>query len=159
MKYLKELARHIEVHQFGRRGNRAIPRDEGFHSKQALSATYKFTLAFENAIAKDYVTEKLYEPLLAGSVPVYLGAPNVDQFAPVEDCFVNTANFESPLRLAEYLQHLANDPVAYGRFLNWRQRPKTEAFNALCKRSTSTGFEILAPLLAGYPIAGKRSMS
>lgn len=51
---------------------------------------YRFTIAFENAIADDYVTEKFYEPLLSGSVPVYLGAPNIDRFAPSRSSFIDT---------------------------------------------------------------------
>lgn len=38
-------------------------------------------MAFENVIAMDYVTEKFYDPLIAGSVLVYLGAPNIADFA------------------------------------------------------------------------------
>ena len=42
-----------------------------------LVSRYKFTLAFENAIADDYITEKLWRPLKLGSVPVYFGSPSV----------------------------------------------------------------------------------
>ena len=59
-------------------------------------AGYKFTLAFENAVAEDYVTEKLYHPLVAGSVPVYLGAPNVGQLVPASDCYIDVNDFSGP---------------------------------------------------------------
>lgn len=39
-----------------------------------LMAKYKFTLAFENALGEDYITEKFWRPLKLGSVPVYLGS-------------------------------------------------------------------------------------
>lgn len=39
-------------------------------------ARYKFTLAFENAICNDYITEKLWRPLVVGSVPIYYGSPS-----------------------------------------------------------------------------------
>lgn len=39
---------------------------------------YKFVIAFENAECKDYITEKLWRPLIAGSVPIYWGSPTVD---------------------------------------------------------------------------------
>jgi hypothetical protein len=42
-----------------------------------LMAKYKFTLAFENALGEDYITEKLWRPLKLGSVPIYLGSPSV----------------------------------------------------------------------------------
>ena len=69
-------------------------------------ARYKFTLAFENTVTPDYVTEKLYEPLIAGSVPVYRGAPNVADFAPAPRCFIDAADFAGPAELAAYLDHL-----------------------------------------------------
>lgn len=40
-------------------------------------AQYKFSLSFENAECEDYITEKLWRPLIAGSVPVYIGSPSV----------------------------------------------------------------------------------
>lgn len=42
-----------------------------------LVAKYKFVLALENGICDDYITEKLWRPLIAGSVPVYVGSPTV----------------------------------------------------------------------------------
>lgn len=37
---------------------------------------YKFTLAFENAVCDDYITEKLWRPLIVGSIPIYYGSPS-----------------------------------------------------------------------------------
>ncbi len=36
----------------------------------ALLRKYKFTIAIENYLSHDYVSERFYQPLLAGSVPV-----------------------------------------------------------------------------------------
>lgn len=38
---------------------------------------YKFSIAFENALCEDYITEKLWRPLIVGSVPIYIGSPSV----------------------------------------------------------------------------------
>lgn len=38
---------------------------------------YKFVIAIENAMCEDYITEKLWRPLMVGSVPIYLGSPSV----------------------------------------------------------------------------------
>lgn len=37
--------------------------------KMAIVSTYKFTMSFENSATDDYVTEKLFGVLAAGSVP------------------------------------------------------------------------------------------
>lgn len=48
---------------------------------------YKFTIAFENTNSDGYITEKLIDPLLAGSVPIYWGsAGNVFPFS--KDCMI-----------------------------------------------------------------------
>ncbi len=41
----------------------------------ARYSDYKFVLALENSICKGYMTEKLINPILAGSIPIYAG-PN-----------------------------------------------------------------------------------
>lgn len=47
---------------------------DDFHK---LAAKYKFTLAMENAICDDYMTEKLWRPLRLGSVPIVFGSHKV----------------------------------------------------------------------------------
>ena len=130
--YCRELMRHLQIDSYGRiLNNRRIDvPDRGHETKLATIAGYKFTLAFENSIAPDYVTEKFFDPLLAGSVPVYLGAPNVEDFAPGDDCFVDVTRFSEPAALAAHLSRLASDPAAYRRLLAWRDRPLRPAFVA-----------------------------
>lgn len=45
--------------------------------KRAFLATYKFTIAFENSAGPGYTTEKLTDPMLANSIPIYWGNPLV----------------------------------------------------------------------------------
>ena len=42
-----------------------------------LQAQYKFSLALENGVCNDYMTEKLWRPLEAGSIPIVFGSPRV----------------------------------------------------------------------------------
>ena len=51
-------------------------------NKVRLLSSHKFSLAFENSETDDYVTEKFFGTLVSGSVPVYIGAPNIKFFAP-----------------------------------------------------------------------------
>jgi hypothetical protein len=48
--------------------NKELPQDEPIFAspKLPLFARYKFALALENSLAVDYVTEKFYQPLIAG---------------------------------------------------------------------------------------------
>jgi len=55
-------------------------------------------------------------------VPIYLGAPNVDEFVP-PGSYINAANFDSPADLAAYLRYLVETPQAYEEYFAWRSKP------------------------------------
>ena len=42
-----------------------------------MMAVHKFSLVFENSLTDDGVTEKWFGALVAGSVPIYMGARNI----------------------------------------------------------------------------------
>jgi hypothetical protein len=136
IQYVAALMRHMRVDSYGTvlRNREWGGADAGRVSKLDLIAGYKFTLAFENSIAPDYVTEKFYDPLIAGSVPVYLGAPNVAEFAPAEHCFINVADFAGPSELAKHLRSLDADCDAYARYLAWKGVGPSARFLALAER-------------------------
>ncbi len=76
---------------------------------------YKFTMAFENEQAYNYVTEKIYQPLVVGSIPIYWGAPNVDTiFNP--KCFVNVNNFNSYEEAIDEIIKIDEDKAYYETF-------------------------------------------
>lgn len=132
IEYAQELMSKIDVDSYGRiLKNRSLPEtDQGRTTKLATMARYKFCLALENALEPDYVTEKFFDPLLVGTVPVYRGAPNVSGFAPGKDAFINAADFSSTTELARYLENLDRDDKAYQRFLRWREGPFLPSFQA-----------------------------
>jgi len=151
MKYVRELMNHMPVDSFGRSlQNKTLAEDKGRDSKMATMATYKFTLAVENSITPDYVTEKFFDPMIAGSVPVYLGAPNIDEFAPGERCFVDVMQFNGPRELAEYLLFVSENDAEYEAYLSWKTKPlrqsfldkvelvADEPFQRLCERVSQT---------------------
>jgi hypothetical protein len=94
-------------------------------------------------VEPDYVTEKLFDALTAGSVPVYLGAPNVAEFAPAPHCYVNTADFAGPVELAAYLNRLVEDERAYGEYLAWKAAGLSPAFRALAAQVERPALERL----------------
>ena len=141
LEYATELMRYLDVHSYGKVfRNRDIPNDRWRATKLDIVPSYKFDLAFENAIAEDYVSEKFFDPLLAGTVPVYLGAPNVEMFAPGDHCFINTADFSSPKDLADYLLYLDKNDAEYQAYLAWKDRPLRPAFLELLARHDEPPF-------------------
>lgn len=66
---------------------------------------YKFTLAYENWTgASDYITDRIFDGLLAGAVPVYLGDDRIARSIPY-DAFIDAKSFSSRPQL---LRHLAS---------------------------------------------------
>jgi hypothetical protein len=62
--------------------------------KKAFVAESKFTIAFENSSRSGYATEKVIEPLLNGSIPIYWGDPDIEMdFNP--QCLVNVHRFNT----------------------------------------------------------------
>jgi hypothetical protein len=131
----RALMRAMEVHSYGTKlHNRDLAHDEGRSTKLEAIAHYKFTLAFENSIARDYVTEKFWDPLRVGSVPVYLGAPNVDEIAPADDCYIDVRRYRNPRQVAQYLLWLDAHPDEYEKYLAWKQRGFRQQFLDLIER-------------------------
>ena len=56
------------------------PGKAGVVAKLRFLAGYRFTIAFENTSADYYVSEKILHPLLAGSIPIYWGCPQVAKY-------------------------------------------------------------------------------
>jgi glycosyl transferase family 10 (putative fucosyltransferase) len=72
-------------------------------SKLELLQRYRFTVAYENCLNDcGYVTEKLFDALLAGCVPVYLGNTSIDRDVDPE-AFVDARRFRSKRDLAQSL--------------------------------------------------------
>jgi alpha-1,3-fucosyltransferase 10 len=79
--------------------------------------------AMENSVEQDYVTEKVYHALEAGCVPIYFGAPNVDEYVPDMEGIIDYAQLRSPAALLTELERLANNQTAYEQKLAWKQMP------------------------------------
>jgi hypothetical protein len=139
--YLKTLMNYLDIHSFGKvLRNKTLENDTGHQSKMNTMAEYKFTIAFENGIRRDYVTEKFFDPLMAGSVPIYLGAPNIDDFAPGDKCFINASDWDSPESLARYILTVCNDQELYQSYSDWRSKPFRPSFITLLEEQKEHAF-------------------
>ncbi|MFQ6657458.1 hypothetical protein Gotur_027123 [Gossypium turneri] len=118
---------NIKIDSYGRcHKNR-----DGRVDKVEILKRYKFSLAFENSNEEDYVTEKFFQSLVAGSVPVVIGAPNIEDFAPSSDSYLHIKDLKDVRSIAEQMKYLAGNPDAYNRLLRWKQEGPTDTFKAL----------------------------
>lgn len=66
----------------------------------------KFNLCIENLRYKGYVTEKIIHSFVSGTIPVYLGAPDIEKYIP-KNCFIDARDFDNLEKLFEYMNTLS----------------------------------------------------
>ncbi|MBQ4162539.1 MAG: glycosyltransferase [Parabacteroides sp.] len=72
--FFHELSKYKPIDSGGRHLNnigRPVP------DKMVFIKDYKFTIAFENSSLPGYTTEKIMEPMIVNSIPIYWGNPDV----------------------------------------------------------------------------------
>ena len=79
---LKKLHKNIHI-DFGGKFMNNIPKVEGCHWDNSLIEfykQYKFGIAFENSIGEYYITEKIFNILKAGIIPIYFGTTKINEY-------------------------------------------------------------------------------
>jgi hypothetical protein len=72
--------------------------------KRDILLRSRFNLCYENTCgSRGYMSEKLFDALSTGAVPIYWGAPNVLDYVPAQ-CFIDRRNFASNAELHEFLR-------------------------------------------------------
>jgi len=139
LKTFMEYFKHL-VHSMGPCYHNAEPsvawdgdalgqRPHQFHmNKMENVEPYMFTLVHESAELDDWVTEKVYQALAVGSVPIYRGAKNIEAFLPCKNCIIDANRFASVQELGTYVSKMIKDASkggspAYERLLEWRKAP------------------------------------
>ncbi len=77
--------------------------------KIATLSKYKFALAYENMEnVRGYVTEKIFDAIQAGTVPIYWGASNILDYVDAE-AFIDRRKFKNDAELAKYLKSVTEE--------------------------------------------------
>ena len=110
------------------------PRDGDWQKgKMAFLKDYKFTIAFENCSMDGYTTEKMLDPLIAHSVPIYWGNPSVDKDFNTE-AFVCANGYEDRLDdLVNRIIELDKDDSAYLKMLRSNPHPLQHDYSEMDK--------------------------
>jgi hypothetical protein len=139
---VQQLMRYIPVDSPGTcLHNHAPPGAPHKKDPLKLLASYKFYIMFENALGEnDWVSSTYFRTLDAGTVPVYLGAPNILKFAPAERSVIRACDFDSLEDLADYLLYLDRNETAYNEYLSWKKVGPSEEFQALMQVTEPSTF-------------------
>lgn len=119
MELAKGIGQYIPVDIYGKCGDLKCNRGDQKCS-DILEQDYKFYLSFENALCKDYVTEKAFRIMNRAIIPIVYNGADMSKLLPPKS-YINAEDYETPKELAEYLLFLANSPEEYLRFFWWKE--------------------------------------
>lgn len=79
-------------------------------SKYEVLSRYEFALCFENMVMKGYITEKIFDCLYAGTIPLYLGATDIAELIP-EEAYIDCRQFASWEQMQEVLMSMPDEQI------------------------------------------------
>ena len=111
--FFEKLSRYKTVDSGGRyKNNVGGPVPGGSKGKIEFLRPYKFNVCFENGSHPGYTTEKIWEAMVARTLPIYWGNPLIaEEFNPKS--FLNRADFPSDEALIEKIIELDQDDEKY----------------------------------------------
>lgn len=74
------------------------------------------------------VCPDLSQVWLAGTVPIYIGAPNIDDFVPGPKSLIKVSDFASASELVEYLEFLLANEDEYMKYFAWKNEGLSSSF-------------------------------
>ncbi len=90
---------------------------ERIKNKLAYEMRHKFVIAFENSSRSGYTTEKLVSALVAQSIPIYWGNPNIGKEFNTKR-FINCHDYESFDDVLKRVQEIDQDDELYMSIVN-----------------------------------------
>ena len=101
------IVKLIQQWRYKRSGTRPFPSWRGtVRSKDEVLQRARFALCYENLRGgRGYVTEKLFDCMVNGCVPVYAGASDIAERVP-SDCYIDGDAFASVPALIEHLDRI-----------------------------------------------------
>jgi alpha(1,3/1,4) fucosyltransferase len=120
-------------------------------AKAETLGRYTFAVCFENMVLEGWVTEKLFDCLLAGTVPIYLGAPDIERWVP-QDCYVDMREFSSYRELRAFLHDLSSRDIEAYREAG-RAYIESDRFRPFSKYAFADRFTELVTADAGIEAA------
>jgi alpha(1,3/1,4) fucosyltransferase len=119
-------------------------------SKAETLAGYTFAICFENQVLEGWVTEKIFDCLVAGAIPVYLGAPDIERWVTPE-CFIDMRRFSSYEELRAFLHELSPREIETYREAG-REYFRSDQFRPFSKEAFADLFAVIVSEDAGITV-------
>lgn len=84
--------------------------------KTSVMHNYKFCICYENTYnLPGYITEKIFDCFKSGCIPIYWGAPNIQEYIP-KNCYIDRRDFANDESLYQYLKAITEDD--HNKYIN-----------------------------------------
>lgn len=118
--FLIKLMKHVRIDSYGRclynmRDKTGVfrppPRkpDNWEEDMMNIARRYRMVIAFEHVVQNAVISEKVFLIMRAGAIPVYRGAPEIDDQIPGNHTIINVANYASIDELGRYVNRVLTD--------------------------------------------------
>lgn len=112
--FINELSKYKNVDMGGKYKNNVGGK---IKNKINFLSDYKFSIAMENSEGQGYVSEKILDSFLAGTIPIYYGGYTIDEFINPKS-FILIKNENDMQKKIEYIKKIDNDEILYKSMLN-----------------------------------------
>lgn len=120
--YIRAMNRFVKVDVYGECGGifGRIMCPRYTEKCTQLLRRYKFYLAFENSLCEDYVTEKYWDSMPLGAIPVVFGGKTFKDLA-IARSYIDVSKFSDAESLVKYLEYLDRNDTAYNEYFAWKK--------------------------------------
>ncbi len=113
LKFIKELNKYKKIDMGGKINNNI---GKPIENKIEFLKSYKFSIAMENSEGDGYISEKIYDSFLAGTIPIYYGDYMVDEFINPKS-YILIKGEKDIYKKIEYIKQIDNNDEIYKSLL------------------------------------------
>ena len=114
IKFINELSKYKKVDMGGTYKNNVGGKVK---NKIKFLSFYKFSIAMENSEGQGYISEKILDSFMAGTIPIYYGGYMIDEFINPKS-YILIKNENDMLKKIEYIKKIDNDEKLFKTILN-----------------------------------------
>ena len=114
IKFINELSKYKNVDMGGNYKNNI---GGNVYNKIEFLSSYKFSIAMENSEGQGYVSEKIIDSFMAGTIPIYYGGYMIDEFINPKS-YILIKNENDMVKKIEYIKKIDNDKKLYKTIFN-----------------------------------------
>lgn len=112
LNFINELDKYKKVDMGGKYKNNVGP----INNKIKFLSSYKFSIAMENTEGDGYVSEKIIDSFLSGTIPIYYGDYMIDEYINPE-AFILIRGEKDMKKKIEYIKQIDNNDELYKNIL------------------------------------------